>query len=189
VYLHIDVIKKIFLNIFKKIFFIPEILTDDKVNTDNLKKVRSNDIWDGLNKFNSNFNKLKSMIADEVKWKPIIQSKESLYESQLAQKRAIAESYARDIAYAKSADESNVMETADLMAQQAARDFSKRDYLLKIVSFAKNKKAVYIQSNLIELQRRLLNEEYNDYYEFKAKEAEIYSEGHALERQIVELSE
>jgi len=183
VYLHIDVICEIFLNIFKKIFFIPEILTDD------LKKVRSNDIWDGLNLFNSNFNKLKSMIADEVKWKPIIQSKESLYESQLAQKRAIAESYARDIAYAKSADESNVMETADLMAQQAARDFSKRDYLLKIVSFAKNKKAAYIQSNLIELQRRLLNEEYNDYYEFKAKEAEIYSEGHALERQIVELSE
>jgi hypothetical protein len=122
VYLHIDVICEIFLNIFKKIFFIPEILTDDKVNTDNLKKVRSNDIWDGLNKF-------KSMIADEVKWKPIIQSKESLYESQLAQKRAIAESYARDIAYAKSADESNVMETADLMAQQAARDFSKSDYL------------------------------------------------------------
>jgi hypothetical protein len=52
VYLHIDVICEIFLNIFKKIFFIPEILTDDKVNTDNLKKVRSNDIWDGLNKFN-----------------------------------------------------------------------------------------------------------------------------------------
>jgi hypothetical protein len=186
VYLNIDIICEIFFKIFHK---IPETLTDDKVNTDNLKKVRSNYIWDGLNKFNSNFNKIKSMIADEVKWKPIIESKESLYESQLAQKRAIAESYARDIAYAKSADESNAMEVADLVAQQAARNFSKSDYLLKIADFAKNKKFAYIQSNMIELQRALLNGEYDDFYIFKAKEAEIFCEGLAVERQIVELSE
>jgi hypothetical protein len=39
------------------------------------------------------------------------------------------------------------------------------------------------------VQNRLFNGEYNDYYEFRAKEAEVYSEGHALEHQIVELSE